>query len=177
MSSFLDERLIVLDTETTGLSAESGDKIIEIGAVELINRKLTHNNYHVYLDPEREVDAEAESVHGLNRDSLIQLSGGKKFKDNASDFLKFVRGNGQKTTVIIHNAAFDTSFLDMELKTIGSASFSEQFSILCSLKYAQSKNPRSRNNLDALCKRYGIDNSGRELHGALLDSEILAEVF
>lgn len=165
-------RQIVLDTETTGLDPKQGHRIIEIGCVELINRKLTGNHYHVYINPEREVDAGAYKVHGIGNDFLADKP---LFKEIASDFIAFIDGS----ELIIHNAAFDVGFIDHEFNLLkpkrrNVASFCE---ILDTLVMARKKHPGQKNNLDALCKRYGVDNSGRDLHGALLDSEILADVY
>ncbi|SEG00563.1 DNA polymerase III subunit epsilon [Marinobacterium lutimaris] len=167
----MSSRQIVLDTETTGLEVDEGHNIIEIGCVEMERRKLTGNHYHQYIRPNREVDAEAMDVHGITNEFLADKP---SFADVAAEFLEFVRG----AELIIHNAAFDVGFLDKELERNG---FSERIADICkvtdSVKLARRKHPGSKVNLDALCRRYEIDNSHRELHGALLDSEILAEVY
>jgi len=164
-------RQIILDTETTGLEWSEGHNIIEIGCVEMFKRKLTGNNYHEYMKPDRDVDEEAISVHGITNEFLADKP---KFAHYAQGFLDYVRG----AELIIHNAAFDVGFLDEELRRNG---FKERIADICtvtdSLMLARKKHPGQKNNLDALCRRYGIDNSHRELHGALLDSEILADVY
>ncbi|MFO1181235.1 DNA polymerase III subunit epsilon [Ottowia sp.] len=164
-------RQIVLDTETTGLSAEGGDRIIEIGCVELIGRKLTGNNLHTYLNPERDSHEDALKVHGISNDFLRDKP---KFAEVAQDFLRYVEG----AEIIIHNAAFDVGFLDKELQRVGQPAF-ESFveSITDTLAMAKQLYPGKRNSLDALCDRLGVDNSGRTLHGALLDAELLADVY
>lgn len=165
-------RQIVLDTETTGLSPEDGHRIIEIGCVEIINRRLTRQHFHVYLNPDRAIDADAEKVHGI---SSAFLADKPRFKDVVDEFLQFVQG----AELIIHNATFDTGFLNHELRRLnaGYRGLDHYCSILDTLALARKRHPGQRNNLDALCKRYGIDNSQRELHGALLDAEILADVY
>ena len=164
-------RQIVLDTETTGIGAESGHKIIEIGCVELIDRKLTNNHFHVYLNPERRIDEGAFRVHGI---SFEFLQDKPLFKDIVADFIEYIRG----AELIIHNATFDVGFLNAEFKHLKSDT---QISDLCTvcdtLVLSREKHPGQRNSLDALCKRYEIDNSKRKLHGALLDAEILAAVY
>ena len=164
-------RQIVLDTETTGMPVEEGHRLIEIGAVELVERRLTHRNYHQYLNPERVVDAGAFAVHGLSNDFLENKP---RFNEVAAEFLDYVRG----AELIIHNAAFDVGFLDAELKRAGFPPLAEHVDLVTdSLAIAREKHPGQRNSLDALCRRYQIDNSERTLHGALLDSEILADVY
>jgi DNA polymerase-3 subunit epsilon len=169
-------RQIVLDTETTGLDTADGHRIIEIGCVELVNRRLTGRHYHQYLNPQREVDAGAYEVHGLGNDFLADKP---VFAHIADDFLQFITG----AELIIHNAPFDIGFLDYELELLAQVSGSNSRSIsdLCgvidTLQMARSLHPGQRNTLDALCVRYGVDNSSRDLHGALLDSEILADVY
>jgi len=165
-------RQIVLDTETTGLEPKQGHKIIEIGCVELVDRKLTGNHFHVYLNPNRDIDAGAIEVHGITNEFLQDKP---LFKDVAKDFIEFVQGS----ELIIHNAPFDIGFLNHELSQLNPAGGKmEDFcSVLDTLVLARQMFPGQRNSLDALCKRYFIDNSHRELHGALLDSEILAEVY
>jgi DNA polymerase-3 subunit epsilon len=164
-------RQIVLDTETTGLSPEDGHRIIEIGCVELFNRKITGDRFHVYINPEREIDKGAVDVHGL--DNLF-LANKPRFADIAGDFLAYIEG----AELIIHNAPFDVGFIDAELRILGSQrQIADYCSVLDTLALAKKKHPGLRNSLDALCKRYSVDNSRRELHGALLDAEILAEVY
>lgn len=164
-------RQIILDTETTGIGHEQGHKIIEIGCVELIDRKLTGNHYHVYLNPQREVDEGAFRVHGISTEFLQDKP---LFAEVVADFLQFVGG----AELIIHNAAFDVGFLNAELNHIKWKKKLEEYcDILDTLMLARDKHPGQRNSLDALCKRYSIDNSNRQLHGALLDAEILALVY
>ncbi len=165
-------RQIVLDTETTGLEPSEGHRIIEIGCVELVDRKLTGNHYHQYLKPNREIDEGAIEVHGITNEFLEDKP---LFEDVAQDFLNFVDG----AELIIHNAPFDIGFLDHELNLLASSkgSMSDYCSVLDTLTLARQMHPGQRNSLDALCKRYDIDNTHRELHGALLDSEILADVY
>ncbi|MBV1914272.1 MAG: DNA polymerase III subunit epsilon [Pseudomonadales bacterium] len=165
-------RQIVLDTETTGLEVEQGNRIIEIGAVELINRKPTGNHYHQYINPERDIEAGALEVHGLDVDFLSNYP---VFASIGQAFLDYIEG----AELIIHNAPFDLGFLNMEL-TKTDARFTpieESNSVIDSLVMARRKHPGQKNNLDALCRRYQVDNSTRELHGALLDAEILADVY
>lgn len=161
-------REIVLDTETTGLSPASGDRIVEIGCVELINHVPTGNHYHVYINPERAMPEEAFRVHGLSDEFLADKP---LFKENAADFIDFI-GDG---TLVIHNAPFDMGFLNAELEWIGKPKLSNK--VIDTVQVARQRHPGARVSLDALCKHYGIDNSRRTLHGALLDSEILAEVY
>ena len=165
-------RQIVLDTETTGLSPEDGHRIIEIGCVELLNRKLTGNRFHVYLNPERAIDQGAVDVHGLDNKFLADKP---LFGSIVEDFIAFVQG----AELVIHNAPFDVGFINAELKRLvsGPRTITENCGVLDTLALAKKKHPGQRNNLDALCKRYGVKNSHRELHGALLDAEILAEVY
>ena len=164
-------RQLILDTETTGLDPASGHRIIEIGCIELLDRKLTGNRFHVYLNPEREVDAGAVEVHGL---STAFLADKPRFNDIAQDFLGFIEG----AELVIHNAPFDVGFLNHELKLAGDfRTVADYCEVLDTLLMARKKHPGQRNSLDALCKRYGIDNKHRSLHGALLDAEILAEVY
>jgi len=162
----------VFDTETTGLEPAQGHRIIEIGCVELLDRKLTGSRFHVYLNPEREVDAGAVAVHGLSNDFLADKP---RFADIVQDFIDFVIG----AELIIHNAPFDVGFLNHELNrlTAGYKTIGDYCAILDTLLMARKKHPGQRNSLDALCKRYGIDNSQRTLHGALLDAEILADIY
>lgn len=165
-------RQIVLDTETTGLSAEEGHRIIEIGCLEISNRRLSGAHFHRYLNPEREVDQGAAAVHGLTLDKLREYP---RFQDVALEFLEFVRG----AEVIIHNAAFDVGFLNHELARLGEAwgRVEDYCQIFDTLKLARDLHPGQRNSLDALCKRYEVDNAHRALHGALLDAELLADVY
>ena len=164
-------RQIFLDTETTGLSAANGDRIIEIGCVELVNRKLTGKHWHYYLNPERDSHEDALKVHGISNESLRDKP---KFAQIADDFLEFCAG----AEIIIHNAPFDLSFLNKELELIGKPIFKGGVaSVVDTLVMAKEMYPGKRNSLDALCDRLGVDNSGRTLHGALLDAELLADVY
>jgi DNA polymerase III subunit epsilon len=164
-------RQIVLDTETTGLEPSLGHRIIEIGCVELLNRRVTGRTFHRYLNPERDIDLGAEAVHGLQRQDLARQP---RFMEVADDLLEFIGGS----ELVIHNAEFDISFLDAELRRAGrSIVMSELCRVLDTLVLAREMHPGQRNNLDALCKRYSVDNSRRELHGALLDARILADVY
>ena len=165
-------RQIVLDTETTGLETSLDHRIIEIGAVELVNRRLTGRHYHQYINPEREIDAGAFEVHGI---SNAMLADKPVFARIVNDFLAFI-GDDE---LVIHNAPFDIGFINHELRRLnpGSPSVTARCSIVDTLVMARGKHPGQKNNLDALCKRYGVDNSQRELHGALLDAEILADVY
>lgn len=164
-------RQIVLDTETTGLNPRSGDRIIEIGCVELMNRRLTGNNFHSYLNPERDSEEGALAVHGLTTEFL---SDKPKFAEIAPLLRDYVRG----AELIIHNAPFDLGFLDAELGRLDSPVFTtETGAVIDTLVQAKELHPGRRNSLDALCDRYGISNAHRTLHGALLDAELLAEVY
>lgn len=164
-------RQIVLDTETTGLNPEEGHRIIEIGCVEIVKRRVTGSRFHVYINPEREIDPGAVEVHGLDNAFLADKP---RFADVAQDFIAFVDG----TELIIHNAPFDVGFLNAELARLPDRKpVTEHCDVLDTLALARKKHPGQRNSLDALCKRYGVDNSQRELHGALLDAEILADVY
>lgn len=164
-------RQIVLDTETTGLEPSAGHRIIEIGCIELINRRFTGKNLHIYLNPEREVDAGAFRVHGISNEFLQDKP---LFADIAKQFIDFVDG----AELIIHNAPFDVGFLNAELARIKKSLILEDHcNILDTLAMARKQHPGQRNNLDALCKRYSVNNSNRKLHGALLDAEILAFVY
>lgn len=164
-------RQIILDTETTGIGPELGHRVIEIGCVELIDRKLTGNHYHVYLNPQREVDEGAFRVHGISTEFLKDKP---LFSDVISEFLQFIGG----AELIIHNAPFDVGFLNSELRhSKWKKKLEDYCDILDTLVLARNKHPGQRNSLDALCKRYDIDNSNRQLHGALLDAEILAFVY
>ncbi len=165
-------RQIVLDTETTGLDPAQGHKVIEIGCVELVNRKLTGNHFHVYINPLREIEAAALEIHGITNTFLADKP---LFADVAESFVEFVSG----AELVIHNAPFDIGFLDHELAALKKSYkvMSEYCSVLDTLVMARKKHPGQKNNLDALCKRYMVDNTQRELHGALLDAEILADVY
>ena len=165
-------RQIVLDTETTGLEVNQGHRIIEIGCVELLNRKLTGNHFHCYINPEREIDQGANEVHGITNKFLEDKP---LFDHVAQDFMDFV-GSAE---LVIHNAPFDIGFLDSELQRLerGYASLADLCCVIDTLVMARRKHPGQRNNLDALCQRYGVDNSQRDIHGALLDAEILADVY
>ncbi len=164
-------RQIVLDTETTGLAPELGHRVIEIGCVELINRKLTGKNFHVYLNPQREVDEGAFRVHGISSEFLADKP---LFKNVLPEFLQFIN----EAELIIHNAPFDLGFLNAELKHAKWAKrMDSHCTVFDTLVMARKKHPGQRNSLDALCKRYDIDNSNRQKHGALLDAEILAFVY
>ena len=168
----MNVRQIVLDTETTGLDTAEGHRIIEIGCVELINRRLTRNNYRQYLNPDRDIDEGALAVHGITREFLRDQP---RFRDIVRDFLAFIKDS----ELIIHNADFDVGFINLELKKIGAelGEIGDYCTVLDTLHLARQAHPGQRNSLDALCKRYEIDNSQRELHGALLDAEILADVY
>ncbi len=164
-------RQIFLDTETTGLDPAQGHRIIEVAAVEVFNRRLTGNHYHRYINPERDIDAGAQAVHGI---TLERLQGEPRFGDIAREFLDFIAG----AELIIHNAPFDIGFLNHELGMLDLGRVSDVCdSTIDTLKMAKELHPGQRNNLDALCRRYGIDNSNRTLHGALLDAELLADVY
>ncbi|WP_086931797.1 DNA polymerase III subunit epsilon [Agarilytica rhodophyticola] len=165
-------RQIVLDTETTGLEHAQGHRIIEIGCVELVNRRLTGNHYHQYIQPNREVDEGAMAVHGITNEFLLDKP---VFADIINDFLTFI-GDSQ---LVIHNAPFDVGFLDSEIARFDSTLplIEQRCKVLDTLTMARQKHPGQKNNLDALCKRYEVDNSQRDLHGALLDAEILADVY
>lgn len=165
-------RQIVLDTETTGLEPSQGHRIIEIGCIEVINRRLTSNHWHHYINPDREVDAGAFNVHGISNDFLQDKP---RFHELVDDFLQYIQG----AELIIHNAPFDVGFLNHEIKLLDDSrpSIGDICTVLDTLVMARQKHPGQKNNLDALCRRYEIDNSHRTLHGALLDSEILAEVY
>jgi DNA polymerase-3 subunit epsilon len=164
-------RLVVLDTETTGLDAKDGDRVIEIGFVEILGRRLSERTFHTYLNPEREVELGATRVHGLTREDLMAKP---KFASMAAEFLDFVRG----AEIVIHNASFDVEFLDMELKLCGLPALGEHVArVVDTLALAREANPGRKNSLDALCERYAIDHSNRTLHGALLDARLLAECY
>jgi DNA polymerase-3 subunit epsilon len=170
-------RQVVLDTETTGLDAADGHRIIEIGCVELVNRKLTGRHFHQYINPQREVDPGAMEVHGITNEFLADKP---LFEHVAADFLEFIKG----AELIIHNAPFDVGFINAEFRRLDEvedvvqwATVDQHCTVLDTLQLARQKHPGQRNSLDALCQRYFVDNSSRELHGALLDAEILADVY
>ncbi|MAJ69525.1 MAG: DNA polymerase III subunit epsilon [Alteromonadaceae bacterium TMED7] len=166
-------RQIVLDTETTGIDPKEGHRIIEIGCVEVVNRRLTGNHFHAYINPGRHIEQEAIEVHGITNEFLADKP---VFSSVANDFVNFIKG----AQLVIHNAPFDVGFMDhefkMEARTKGVVT-SKICDVLDTLTLARKMHPGQKNNLDALCKRYGIDNSHRTLHGALLDAEILADVY
>ncbi len=168
-----NNRSVVLDTETTGMPVTDGHRIIEIGCVELVGRRLTGRHFHVYLQGDRDSDEGAIGVHGITDEFLKDKP---RFAEVADEFFEFIQG----ARLIIHNAAFDVGFINNEFALLGQqdrADISQHCEILDTLVMARGRHPGQRNSLDALCKRYGVDNSGRELHGALLDSELLADVF
>jgi DNA polymerase-3 subunit epsilon len=167
-------RQIILDTETTGLEPELGHRIIEIGCIEVLHRRVTGRTFHRYVNPEREIEEGALAVHGISR---AELEGRPRFAEIAEEFLAFISG----AELVIHNAAFDVAFLDHELSRLSLTGPARTVGSLCTvldtLALAREMHPGQRNNLDALCKRYSVDNSRRELHGALLDAQILADVY
>ena len=164
-------RYVVLDTETTGLNVDDGHRVIEIGCVEIENRSLTGREYHQKINPVREVDKGAEEIHGMN---AAQLKIYPKFEGIFEEFIEFIKG----TTLIIHNAEFDKGFLDAELARIGKSKLCEICNkIIDSLKLARELHPMKKASLDALCIRYGVDRSMRDLHGAILDARLLADVY
>ncbi|MBT0587222.1 DNA polymerase III subunit epsilon [Alteromonas oceanisediminis] len=166
-------RQIILDTETTGIDPKEGHRIIEIGCVELLDRKLTGNHFHVYINPQREIEQEAIDVHGITNEFLRDKP---LFEDIAQDFVAFIRG----AQLVIHNAPFDVGFMDFEFAMTPSVTdirTADICDVLDTLQLARKMHPGQKNNLDALCKRYGIENGHRTLHGALLDAEILADVY
>ena len=164
-------RQIILDTETTGLEPQQGHRLIEIGCVELLNRRFSGPNFHRYLNPEREVDAKAQEIHGLSTELLADQP---RFAEIADELLEYVAG----AELVIHNADFDVGFLNAELSRLGRPPITEFCAgVTDTLHLAKELHPGKRNTLDALCERYGVDNSNRTLHGALLDAELLAEVF
>ncbi len=165
-------RQIILDTETTGLDPQEGHRIIEIGCVELIDRRITDRRYHVYLNPDRTIDGDAVEVHGIDNNFLADKP---RFTDIADEFIDFIKDS----ELVIHNAPFDVGFINAELSLLGPhyGRLEDYCSILDTLILAKRKHPGQRNSLDALCKRYHVDNSRRNLHGALLDAEILAAVY
>lgn len=172
MAENVVKRQVILDTETTGISTAEDHRIIEIGCVEMVNRRLTGQTFHQYINPHREIDAGAIEVHGITNEFLADKP---SFEDIAEDFLQFIEG----AELIIHNAPFDVGFIDHELKKLSGEKrrINSLCTVLDTLKMARDKHPGQKNNLDALCKRYDVDNSNRELHGALLDAEILADVY
>ena len=163
-------REIVFDTETTGLNPENGDRLVEIGAIELINHIPTGKTYHQYINPQRSVPEEVVKVHGLTEEFLKDFP---VFNDIADDFVNFVGDDG---ILVAHNASFDMKFINYELKKSGREEFSTD-RVIDSLEIARKMFPGAKNNLDALCKRYGVDNSNRTFHGALLDADLLAQVY
>jgi DNA polymerase-3 subunit epsilon len=164
-------RQIVLDTETTGLNARLGDRIIEIGCVELVSRRVSDRGFHRYLNPEREIDEGALKIHGITQEFLADKP---RFADIAEEFLRYVAG----AELIIHNAEFDLEFLDAELARLGRGRIAEHVAgIVDTLAMARELHPGKKNSLDALCERYGVDNSHRNLHGAQLDARLLADVY
>ncbi|MEO8444928.1 MAG: DNA polymerase III subunit epsilon [Gammaproteobacteria bacterium] len=165
-------RQVVLDTETTGLEVEKGHRIIELGCVELVNRRRTHRTLHHYLQPDREIDPGAQEVHGICAE---MLAGKPRFADVAREFLDFVAD----AELVIHNAAFDIGFLNAELRLLGGDAprIPGHCTVLDTLGLARRLHPGQRNSLDALCKRYSVDNTSREFHGAILDAQLLADVY
>ena len=165
-------RKIILDTETTGLEPKQGHRIIEIGCIELINRRKTERNFHQYLNPERDIEDGAFNIHGLSNEFLSDKS---RFADIAQEFIDFIK-DGE---LIIHNAPFDVGFINAELKLLGKkwGKIEDHCTVFDTLLLAREKHPGQKNNLDALCKRYEVDNSQRDLHGALLDAQILLDVY
>ncbi|WP_027966811.1 DNA polymerase III subunit epsilon [Halomonas halocynthiae] len=170
-------RQIILDTETTGIDPRAGHRLIEIGAVEMVNRRLTGNTYHQYINPEREIEAEAMAVHGITNE---RVANEPLFAEIADAFWRFIEG----AELIIHNAPFDVGFIDHETQKLNSVRgepvlgpVADRCDVVDTLTMARKMHPGQRNSLDALCKRYAIDNGHRVLHGALLDAEILADVY
>jgi DNA polymerase III subunit epsilon len=163
-------RQVVLDTETTGLNAKLGDRIIEIGCIEILSRRVGERHFHAYLNPERDVDLGATRVHGLTLEDLRQRP---KFAQVAKEFLDFVSG----AEVFIHNAEFDLEFLDLELARCGLGKFTDYAKVSDTLAFARELHPGRKNTLDALCERYFVNNAHRTLHGALLDAQLLAECY
>lgn len=172
LSPVLANRIVVLDTETTGLNPHDGHRIIEIGCVELVKRRITGNRFHTYINPDREIDQGAIEVHGITSQFLKDKP---RFHDILDDFIAFIEG----AELVIHNAPFDVGFINHELSLLDEKPrvLEDISTIFDTLTFARKKHPGQRNSLDALCKRYAIDNSHRELHGALLDAEILADVY
>jgi len=165
-------RQIVLDTETTGLEPKQGHRIIEVGCIELIDRRETNQNFHQYINPERDIEDGAFNIHGLSNEFL---SNKPRFSDIAQEFIEFIRDS----ELIIHNAPFDVGFINSELKLLGKkwGRVEDYCTVFDTLILAREKHPGRKNNLDALCKRYEVDNSQRDLHGALLDAKILVDVY
>ncbi len=165
-------RQIVLDTETTGLSTVDGHRIIEIGCIELVNRRITGRDYHRYINPERDIDEGAQRVHGISIEDLVEQP---RFADIADELIGFLAG----AELVIHNAEFDVGFLEHELRLMGhpQPSIAEHSAVLDTLGLARELHPGQRNSLDALCKRYEVDASNRDLHGALIDADLLARVY
>lgn len=166
-------RIVVLDTETTGMPVTDGHRVLEIGCVEVVGRRATGRNFHIYLQPDRESDEGAIGVHGITSEFLRDKP---RFAEVADEFYEYIKG----ATLVIHNAAFDVGFLNNEFALLGQADradLSQYCTIVDSLGLARARHPGQRNSLDALCKRYGIDLSERTLHGALLDAELLADVY
>ncbi|MDF3981231.1 DNA polymerase III subunit epsilon [Luteibacter sahnii] len=165
-------RQVVLDTETTGLEVQQGHRLVEIGAVEMIGRRPTGRHFHTYLNPERAIDEEASKVTGIRDEDLVDKP---FFRDKVEEFLAFIKG----AELIIHNAAFDVGFLDAELRMAGAqyGRVADHASVLDTLVMARTMYPGQRNSLDALCKRLGVDNTKRDLHGGLLDAQLLADVY
>lgn len=172
MAELTQKRQVILDTETTGISTADDHRIIEIGCVEMINRRLTGQTFHQYINPQRDIDAGAIEVHGITNEFLADKP---LFDDIAEEFLSFIEG----AELVIHNAPFDVGFINHELSKLeGEPRRVDTLStVLDTLKMARDKHPGQKNNLDALCKRYDVNNANRELHGALLDAEILADVY
>jgi len=165
-------RLIMLDVETTGLSPKFGDRIVEIGAIEIVDRKVSvdeQHRFHRYINPERDIPPEVVRIHGVDNDQVANQSA---FREVAQDFLKFIEG----ATLVIHNASFDLGFIINELDLNGFPNI-DNTPVIDTLAYARSRHPQQRNNLDALCDRYGISCVNRELHGALVDAMLLADVY
>ena len=164
-------RKVILDTETTGLDFRTGDRVIEIGCVELRGRQLTGQRFHAYINPQRVIDPGAIAIHGLTNEFLTDKP---KFAEIAADFMEFVRG----AELVIHNAAFDVGFLNNELGLLQHENIEQLCGdVIDTLRMAREMRPGKKNNLNALCSEFGVDNSGRQLHGALLDAELLAEVY
>lgn len=165
-------RQIVLDTETTGLSTAQGHRVIEIGCVEMVNRRITGRDFHRFLNPDRDIDEGAEAVHGISR---ADLETAPRFPEVVEEFLEFIRG----AELVIHNADFDVGFLEHELKLMShpQPKITDHAQVLDTLALARKKHPGQRNSLDALCKRYEVDATKRDVHGALIDSELLANVY
>lgn len=165
-------RQIVLDTETTGLSPQDGHRVIEVGCVEMLNRRLTGNNFHAYINPERVIDAGAMRVHGISSEFLQDKP---RFAAVIEDFIAYIRG----AELIIHNASFDVGFLNNEFRLTGDQyqTIEKHSAVFDTLTYARRLHPGQKNSLDALCKRYDVNNANRQLHGALLDAELLAQVY